>query len=407
MNKTLFGCSYTDLWVSPADWKTTTAKSSLAKPWYVQCVFYDPKFKDSHPKGRVYRRRLNSIPDLNDRKRAVEFLLKEIPDIFNQGYNHIAGVYMIPEKSDLTADDIGPGMPFLEALQFGYDKADLADTTSKDIEGILKKIGLAAQRLGYNQKSIGEITRKNIMLLFDDMEKKDGRFSGHKFNKYRGYLQIIYKKLRSYEVVDTNIITDIDKRKAIRNLRETLTPEERQRIAEYLQPRFPEFLDFCILYFHSGGRLIELLRMSTNDVDLEKRRYKSLIKKGAAYKWVYRPIKEIAVPTWQRVLKNSKKGQIIFSEGLCPGDSIIRRDQVSRRWRTHVKDKLNITADLTALKHTNLDEIEAAIGIELAAKAAAHTDTTMVRRHYAVNKEQRDNEALRNMKNEFAPLRAV
>ena len=48
--KTFQGCSYTDLWVSPANWQKAT-KKDLDKDWYVQCTFFDPRHEKKYPQG--------------------------------------------------------------------------------------------------------------------------------------------------------------------------------------------------------------------------------------------------------------------------------------------------------------------------------------------------------------------
>ena len=51
--------------------------------------------------------------------------------------------------------------------------------------------------------------------------------------------------------------------------RATLTPDERQKVKEHLQPNHPSFYRYVQIFFHSGGRSTELLGMQGKDVDLD------------------------------------------------------------------------------------------------------------------------------------------
>lgn len=254
----------------------------------------------------------------------------------------------------------------------------------------------------YDELPIKDVKRKHIKLVIDNLEKIQGKFSGHKFNKYRGYLQIIFRELLEFEAVDSNIITDIRKRPQIKSIRQTLTQEERVSVNNHLINNFPDFWLFLMIFFHSGGRETELMSVKIEDVDIEKQKYKVLIKKGKQYVWVERVIKNCAVSFWKRAIFGGKKTDYIFSVGLKPGQNKIRTQQISRRWRTHVKDKLGIKADFYSLKHTNLDETVALLSMKDAAAMASHKSTKMLENHYAIGESQRQFERLKLVENKFA-----
>ena len=95
--KTLDGCSYSQLWVSPANWQKAT-KKDLDKDWYVQCVFFDPRFDKKYPKGFPYRKKANKATTVEERKAMVSFLLKNIPKQLDAGYNPILKKYVQVHK---------------------------------------------------------------------------------------------------------------------------------------------------------------------------------------------------------------------------------------------------------------------------------------------------------------------
>lgn len=404
--ETFNGCSYSDLWVNPKNWKTITSKKSFEKTWYVQCKFYDPNFKEKYPKGFPYRKKVNSFKDLEERKIAVQELLDEIPKLFTiSGYNPIPEVrrFMVELKTkEPDIDSISEQTPFIEAMEFAYKKMTLSDSSMEEIGYVIEHISIAAAQLEVDHLPINEIGRRHFKLIIDHLESTKGKFSNHKFNRYRGCMRQIYNELDEYEVVPENIAAGIRKKPVERKIRETLTKHERFLVSQSLKRDYPNFWLFMVLYFHSGGRILEMLRLKVEDVDLENQVYKSLIKKRKQYTWVNRPIKQIAIKYWKEVLKLGKKDDYVFSVGLVPGPKMIRREQISRRWFVHVKTKMGITADFASLKHSNLDEITEILSAKDAAAAAGHTNEKMVLMHYAVGEEGRKLNRVKNISNEFA-----
>ncbi|WP_445454120.1 tyrosine-type recombinase/integrase [Flavobacterium sp. 25HG05S-40] len=399
-------CSFTELWVSPENWETTTAKSSLKKNWYVQCYFYDPTFSKKYPNGFPFRRKVNKYHTLEERKAAIRFMLNEIPKLFvDKGYNPITKKFMfeIPEVPiELVPVDITPDSLFLDAIDFAQSQMKVAESTAEDLKGVIKYVKQSALQLRYDKMKISEIKRKHIRFIIENLEKTEGEFSGHKFNKYRGNLQMIFSELVEFEAVESNIINDMKKRVQEKKIREVLTPHERFAVNKHLKKNYHEFWRFMILYFHSGGRIIELLRLQVKDVDLDNQYYSTLIKKGKQEKWVKRPIKNIALALWRKALFAGKSDDYVFSVGLRPGEKQIRRDQIGKRWRVHVKQKLGITSDFSVLKHLNLDETTEMLSKQDAARQAGHTNTKMVEKVYAVNENVRQFERLKNIDNKFA-----
>ncbi|URM37125.1 tyrosine-type recombinase/integrase [Flavobacterium anhuiense] len=402
------GCSCTEVWVSPENWQSTTAKASLKKNWYVQCDFFDPNFKEKYPKGFPFRKKLNKFKTLEDRKAAAKLLLEEIPKLFQeQGFNPITKQYMIekvPESSfqERYLTEICPETPFTVALRLAHESIKVADSTYKDIKYMLAKFIPAAEHLKFDSLQIAEVKRKHIRFTLDYLEKTEESFSAHKFNKYRGYLSTLFKEIIEFEAIESDIVLDIKKRIHETKIRETLSEEDRIKVNAHLKQNFPDFWRFTILFFHSGGRITELLNLKVEDVNLEQQKYRVLVKKGKQYKWTDRVIKDVALDLWIKCLYGSSSSDYVFSVGLKPGSTKIRREQINRRWKTHVKDKLGITADFYSLKHINLDEITAMLSMQDAAKMAGHKTISMVQKHYAIGEEERQFERLRTLQNKFA-----
>lgn len=396
------GCSYSELWVSPEDWRTTTAKSSLKKQWYVQCYYYDPLFSSKYPKGFPFRKKLNRIKTLEQRKEAVKFFLEEIPILFeDKCYNPITKTFFISEVETGQPEDISSNSKVIDSLRFVLERIDIETRTKSEIKNILDRIEFSVNQLRYQDITISEFKRKHYRLIIENLERTDGKFSAHKYNKYRTYISILFRELLEFEVIDSNIMKDIRKKTTEKKIRETLSEDERIQVNEFLKINYPDFWRFTIIFFHSGGRITELLRLQINDVDINKQVYKTLIKKANQLQWIERPIKDIALHLWQSSIFGRKE-DYVFSTGLIPGPEMIAYKNIQRRWKMHVKDKLGITADFYALKHLNLDETAELLSLEDAARLAGHKDTSMVLNHYAVGESNRQLERLKKMGNEFA-----
>lgn len=402
MKKLSNGCSYSEPWISPEDWRTTTSKKSLLKTWYVQTYFFDPLFQDKYPKGFPWRKKLNRFKTLEERKAAAKLYLDEIPKLFeDKGWNPITKTFMIENHEENQTDDISPDSLITNALEFVYDRWEAEKKTKSEVRTILNQFNEAILKLRYHELKISEFKRKHYKLIIENIERSHDKFSAHKFNKYRTYISTLFSELVEYEAVESNIIKDIRKRVMERKIPILPSHDERLIIKNHLMNNYPDFWRFTIIFFHSGGRITELLRLQIKDVDLNRQVYKTLIKKGKLLTWVERPIKDIALHFWQRSVFGGKPDDYVFSDGLVPGPKIIAYKNIQRRWKTHVKDKLKIQSNLYALKHVNLDETASILSINDAARLAGHTSTQMVVKHYALGENERQMNRLKKISNEF------
>ena len=182
-----------------------------------------------------------------------------------------------------------------------------------------------------------------------------------------------------------------------------LTDEQRVVVDSHLRSHYPTFWRFTQLFFHSGGRIRELLSLQAKDINLKQQEYVTLVKKGKYHRWVKRPIKDIVVSLWQELLEGAHPDYYVFSENLEPGSKKIRDEQITRRWNTHVKRKLGIHSDFYKLKHLNTTEVVDALSEEEAAKLNAHTSTAMVIGIYDVKNKDRKFSRIKQLQNSFAP----
>lgn len=400
MIKLPFGCHCTELKVNPKNWQTN--KASIKKDWFIYYRFYDPRFKTNpkFKKGKlVVLKGMNQFTIHEERiSKTLDIIGEETKKLKEKGFNPITSM-LITIHTEFS--EIAPYTPFMDALEMAAKRLVVALSTKRDIKSTLESVRAAAFQLRYFEQPISSITRKHLkqVLMLINITMGD---SPYRHNKIRSYLMMIYKELVELEVVDSNPVKDISKRKTIQRLRDLPTMEVRRLVSEHLKANHYEFWLFMQIFFHSGARLTEMMLVKRKHVNLEKQTFRIIIKKGRQYKEVDKPIKNIALSFWIEAVKNAEKEDYIFSKNLQPGPDPIRSFQITKRWNRLVKKKLGIEYDFYTLKHLNLDETAALIGITDAAAFASHTSTSITLKHYAVNELQRQNERLKNLTNGFA-----
>lgn len=397
------GCYCSNPTVNPENW-FTGGKSLLQKNWYIQYYFHDSRFRDD-PKYKygklVIVKGMNKFKTLSERREATARLLEnELALLKNEGYNPITLQRFTATAS--LASDIPGQTPLCRALELAKQKLICEQHTIEDIDSMLRYINPAATALQLDVMPVDEIRQKHIKLILEQCGKMKESFSGHRFNKYRSYLMILFKELLQLESISANPVKDIAKQKTVKRIRKTLTDKDRKRIEKHLKKKSPQFLAFLNIFFHSGGRLTELMHLKAKDVDLKRQRYTCIVKKGKNYREVERTIKNVILPLWKKQLKNSGREDYVFSAGLLPGPKAIRTEQITRRWHTHVKKDLNITADFYSLKHLNTDETAALLSLEDAAAHNSHASTVITMKHYAIGEKERQHERLKKVGNRFA-----
>ena len=395
--------------VFPSNWKTVRASPSVT--WRISYWFYDDNL---NKKRKIVIKGMNHLSTALAKKQAVEMLMAdEIDLIKNQGYNRITETYSIHVENDFSEHT-----PFCEALDFAFTKVEAEPATIIDLKSCLNYLKKAAVKLSYDRAPVGEVKRRHLMQLLEKCgeikknsvivigkkgQTRAGVWTANTYNQYRSNLSMLYKRLVKMELVDSNIVEGIDKQKSVIKIRETLSKEERKTINELIFKKDYYFWRFLHIFFHSGSRTTEILRLKHEDVDLSGQRFKVLVKKGGGYREEWRVIKDVALSLWDEIIQNSKKGQYLFGEGLVPrlSDKPIRREQITKRWKRHIKVPLGITADFYSLKHSNIDETAELLSINDASKMAGHTTSVITMAHYAVGEKERQHNRLKTVANKF------
>ena len=389
----LFDCHYSEIWVHPENWKSLTTQKSLKLNWYVECKFYDPLFKDKYPKGFPYRKKLNSYRTLEERKAAVQVLLKAIPKLLEEkGYNPITKKYMIPEAKPASGT-LHPKLNFIEALEITYPKLSVSEGVIKEFRRIIAKTkkSAAEQRIDF---AICDIHSGHVRDLLDYLN-----LTPNEYNKYLTHLSIIMSELVEKRMVFHNPIKDIKKKKTVKKIRETMEVSELKNVFKILKTEHYTFYRYGMIFFYSGARTSELFRVQKKHVNLTKQEYKVTIFKGNTYKEVMKVIMPKAIPFWSEILNEcTSDDDFLFTRGLKPSLVPTKPYQITKRWKRLVKDKLDVTADFYSLKHLFLDELDKATNsaLNLSKEMASHT-TNVTETAYLFGRESRKNEVLKKM----------
>lgn len=391
------GCRCSTPSIFPKNWKQSSA--SIKLNWRIQFYFYDPELK---PNGKliIVKAGINKLKTVSERRIAITECKDELIDQMLKGYNPIT-------KKHKPVEPVKDIPLFVSSIQMAFLKIKINADTRLDMKSMLKYFINASDQLKFSQMPANEIRRKHIKAILDKVQE-ERNLSAQRYNKYRSYLSAIFSELVEMEIMEGNYLKDLKKQKEVKKLRELLSIEDRGRVENHLRTKYYSFYRFTQIFFQSGGRIKELLRIKVKDVTLQQQYYKATILKGRNGREVMRAITGEALPFWQDVLNgNPNPEHYVFSIGLVPGEKSIRREQITRRWEQHVKAPmakggLGITADFYSLKHLFLELTADTYDIETSQGMADHSSKLVTMTHYAIGQAARELEKKKNIKISFA-----
>jgi integrase len=390
------GCSCTPPIIQPKDWKR-----NVKKDWAITCRFYEP----GRPAPYQYAvKGMNHKKSFLERKLLTGDIAAEVLRQLKKGYNPRLQVVMEPRDVEIS-----PVHPFTTGLTYALSKLRGVPGYLIDVKSCVK--GITENAGDIAEKVISEVTTRDLEGILERCSKSNPRFTAYRHNRYRSYLISLFKVLKKAQAVETNPALEVERLKAVKKKRKTTTKEERQLISDHLKKYHYSFWRFIQIFFHSGSRETELMRLRLEDIDLRRQVFTTVVKKGKEYREEEGIIKNSILPLWEELISECQPGQYLFSKSLLPGTQPIRPDQVGRRWAKYVKGKpneryphwggLGIDKDLYSLKHSNTSAITGILSDEDAARLNKHTSTAMVVKIYDVERGDRQAERLKNVSNEF------
>lgn len=396
------GCSCSTPSIHPKNWKQKSA--SAAKDWYLQYYFKDPEDpdKEKYPYGRlkIFKGNINKyFKTTAERQAAIVVLERELLELLQSGYNPITGI-TVPEFK--IEGDIQLDTKFVDALELVYPNLDIEEKTKKDIKCILRGVRTSATKLNLLQLPISMVEQKHVKAVLDNMKNIKPNFSNDRYNKYRSYLMTCFDELKQMQIIKSNPLIELKKRKAIRNIRQTPTDKEMVIIDEYLKRVNYKFWRFIQIFFYCSSRETEMMLLQVKNVDLERQRFRILVKKGSGPEWQWRTISDAALPLWIEQIGNAGPEDYVFSKNLQPGPLPVDSSQITRRWKTWVKKRLGITADCYSLKHKHSTKVVNASDDITAARFMGHKSLKMVHSVYDTNHKDREHDFMKKLPVSFA-----
>lgn len=381
------GCNCSDLTVNPKNWNTNK-RVTIRKPWYIQYYFRDPLLKDKYPKGKlVIVKGMNHLKDVESRVEATKVILEnELYMLKVQGYNPITGKMNGPDI-DVTYE-IHPETLFPEAIDLAYEKSNVGEKTRREMKTIKKYFLDAMADLKLEDLKIKDVKRKHVRAILE-LQSDKNNYSPNRFNSARSYVSIFFKTLLGFDAIEANPVNGIQKKKTVKKIRKSLTPEELEIVKAHLKENYYTFYRYVQIFFYSGCRSSELMQVKRSDVDLDSQIFKVTVKKGPHYYEEYRAINDHALEIWAEACEGAPDNHYIFSKKLKHGPVAIDEWQVYKRWRVHVKQKLGIEADFYSLKHLHTTKIIDHYNTDLAAAINGHKSDKMNAKHYDLLRKER------------------
>lgn len=359
----------------------------MARNWHIQYYFYDHALEQ---RKFVRVKNMNRFKTLSERREATAQLIEnELYQLKEKGFNPITRSFTIEKCTG-----IDPRTSFIDALWKAFDFIKAESTTCLDIKSSIKFFAIAAKKMGIDKMEIQSVKRRHLHQMIEMCADLKKSWSAWSYNNCRTYLMMLYKKLLEQDAVEINPVKDIPKAKIIIRIKKVLNEQERLRIDAHLKSVDPDYRRFIHLFFHSGSRKTEMVRLKVEDVNLEKQVIKLFIKKGSQQREELRAIKNIALDFWKEQLDGASPDDYVFSSNFRPGKTRTTAKRMGNKWRLYVKKGLGINIDFYSLKHLNLNEVAGQLDAEAAAKMAGHTSTVITLKHYLANEEERKMEKL-------------
>lgn len=376
--------------VSPNNWKTT--KADISKPWTITYWFYDDNLGT---KKQVRVQGMNHAETQSERKYFTIQILEDELTTLKDGYNPITEIFYRRK-----IQEVEPETPFGQALKFALTKKKCTPKHLKELESYINNIIGAYEELKM-RIPIGSIQIKHLTRIFDKLSERK-TWSANQHNVHRKSLCAVIEVLDKYGAVIVNFAKKLPIEKDIIRIKKILTKDQITKIFNHLKIKNYSFWRFANIFFYSGCRESELLRLQARDIDLEHREFKIIVYKGAQAFEDIRAITEAALPHWVEIMEMAKsKEDYVFGKGLVPGSIKIPPIQITRRWRNQVKNKFEIDVDFYALKHLYLDMVSESTNLLTASNVAGHTNIKTTKKHYTVNEKRRELDIAKNLKISF------
>jgi integrase len=383
---------------------------STSEEWYIYFSFYHA--------GKWYdvkrREGINRIKKISQKRIEAEGLVEARYMWLKEGWNPIIDPKF--KLQNIKTESAAKQMLLCDALEFALSKKKLAKKSLHDYSNILKHVRTSASNMGYDYLPISMLERFNIMELMDRLQS-DRKLSNHAYNKYLDCIRAMLTVLETRQAIKYNPASKIPHlRTPESNKYISLDEDEKARVTGLLYQKHFNFFVYIQVIYYTGIRPKEVLALRISDIDFKKQEIiivpdlseensKTLsVRHVTVANQLLVLLKEMKLDNYppdyylfgspfSAGRGNSGGGSIKLKSGekvtgamrpdfLSPSPNHVKRDTVTRLWKTLVMEELGINKHLYALKHTGTDDkIIAGIDLDTLRGLYGHSDKHTTERY--------------------------
>lgn len=185
-------------------------------------------------------------------KKTAEIYKEEMEhNLDKSNYNPITKTFY-----HVNSNQLSPNMHLIPALNAVREKMIVTDHHAKQLRCCIVRIEKVLPLLRYEFMSVSEFKIWHIKNILDEL-----KLTNSVYNKFRSYLKRMFRELIEYGCAFHNPCTDISKRMEIAKVRKILSDEKLKAVYNYLEENHYNFFRYAKIFFYSGGRSSELLRV--------------------------------------------------------------------------------------------------------------------------------------------------
>lgn len=330
---------------------------SLSKAWFVR---YTLDGKPVQVRGGI-----NKHKTIKEREKAAQQVKNEIDQ-------SIIARAQKPQVKTVA-------LPLKKTVEWAFNElsrrwGEASKIQFKSVLSIFYKI---TDKHGLTDSDIKLVTRSKMRELVEDMVREQ-KLGAHAYHKYKGVLNIFFRYLAGRDRIAVNPCDFVaEYRRPKPKPKVLLTDKERQKVREYLENNYPEFLNYLMVLFHTSIRPVEILRLKVENIDLKKGHIYLNLEDTKDDEARFVVIPEVLIPYLKRMsLHLYPKNYYVFGFGFLPQERILPmpRNIASTAWRTLIKEGLGINSNMYWLKDLGMRmKVEADVPFRAIREQAGHS----------------------------------
>jgi len=226
--------------------------------WYV--YFYLTSLKTGERRKFIYKRGINRYKKISERKAYGRALIQALSELLDEGFN--------PFREEATFFDEHKRYSLKEALHEAYKNKsnEWKERTRKDAKFRMNNFLEWATDNNIDLYDVKDISKKHINAFLNYVATKNNNTS---VNNYRTVLSTLFGKLANDDIIATNFIKDIPKRKQQATKNKPFTGYQVANIKQYLLKHDPYLYTYIKFMTYAFLRNIEVARLKVGDIDLK------------------------------------------------------------------------------------------------------------------------------------------